>query len=1857
MRSLPNFLDLAPSPRVLLAALLLALALPGCRAELDGPTVVVADPAPDAELPVSPGILCRMQHPEAGTPVIVSGEGLSPLPFDIPDDPTLALPSLSLLLHSDLAGAAIDPSEIVYGGEPGEPNAELLSWQTQSQLTFLVRDELLLAEGASGMLPVGIYDLRVDNPNGAQATTASSLAVTDRPRVSSVTPGITCLDEGPRTLTLDGETVLRIEGEDAFVRVGGDDFAVSGFERCTPIAHGAVSAQSCEQVTLELDQGAVAVGYPELTFQNPETAACSSVHDEDQINLRVVPAPTLEAAIPSLICSAEGTREVVLQGTGLLAIDGELPSVTLLDESGTVRTLTVTLPASTLAGEPNCSPLTTLGHTVELCSEASIVVPVENPSAPYKPTLTLTNPAPAGCAGSTDLELMLVPEPTLDAMVAPLSCIAQGDRGFTLQGTGFLGVDHGSGEVLPSIFVDGVELHPSDLGQCESLDVVGLTVRRCQEAYLLVPEGLMTVADGTWAQPELRLTNPAPAGCSGEHTTALTLVPPPTLASAEPSLVCTEQGTTEVVVTGTGFLSVGEGAGAQLPAVTVGGDLVTVSALAGCASVPAEGLTVEQCDQMTLTLPVGAGDPTNSEIVVTNPSPAGCGASDADALVIAPPPRIDSLAPPVLCDVGGPALVTLSGEHFLTVDGVVPEVTLAGTALPPGSVTALGCSPLTVPRLGVETCTTLEVTVSPGSFADSSVEVGVINPAPAGCSATAVELLSSVTPPVITTAQPALVCTDEGARTIVLQGTGFFDVGGVLPSVTLGGSPVQSQSITGCTPVTLGSTTAERCTELTVVAPQSSLSSGDVEVSLVNPAPIGCSVATATVLDAPPAIAIHSVAPSAVCAALAAPLTVTVAGEGFLDVDGALPTLTVAGATLAVDGLATCSSLSVAGMSVASCNELTFTVDPSTLSGTDIPIAITNAAPSSCGASATGVFFLTPPPTLTGVTTPNFCASDGGTIGLVGTNFTAGTQVTLESGTTVHVGTVTYNDPTSLEVTFPPGLDAGTYDLRVSATGCDDVLVGAVSVDPAPLVFFIDPPTVYNGVITEVTLFTTGLSDTYGASTVELLYPDGATTTSLPFTEGSRANRLLTPIPADDPENPGSPLPPGAFELQVTNALGCTSALNGSLTVTDTLTLELEGIDPAYVSPTRETAVSITAQDTSAVVFESTPRVYLNPNPPGAGSPVGLTAVLFESDRLLTAVVPAGMTPGDYDLIVVNPSGSVGLLPLALTVTPSEPPLVEVVVPAAVDAIADSPAQIRGSGFATDAGGVGVDLDCRDTVGATYTFSATNVTVVDAGTIDVTLPVDSAGVPIGSVCLLTVTNLTEGSSFTYSAVSVKNASQNLNAWSQLTPMNEGRRALALIAGRPTNTSRFLYAIGGDGGDFSTAKTSVEAVGVDVFGGFTAAGWQDQRNALPAPRSNAGFARIGRFLYLTGGHRGPDGGGSLTDGETNTSLRAEILDPRTTPELVDLDADLLETGGLSAGLYFYEVSATFPSNDPSNPSGESLPGEVLTVQLPAISVGGIELTLKWDDLRREDGTLVGANGYRVYRALPVAGGGAGDFELLHSVTCGADTTCLCGIDFDCEVVDVGQPTDPASLPLMRGALGVWHDTTDFLTPREGHATVALRHPDPLKADTWYLYVFGGRNDTSGALDTYEWATVTVAADGSQTVSAWTTGSKAIGGAKSNLAAWVLDADETAHVGGDEVYVFLGTGLNDAGNPVNGLASGWLDTTSTDGDLFSAGATALDPEDGPASARGAACFGDANGFIFTFGGFVSGGLANDRSAEVVAGPDLANVWQAPGGGDLNLRRSYCASAQESAFFFTAGGTTATETATTSVETTVQ
>ncbi len=1524
---------------------------------------------------------------------------------------------------------------------------------------------------------------------------------------------------------------------------------------------------------------------------------------------------------PGIICRAQLTTDVILNGDGFSPIPIDipngpkiaLPSVTLsrsTELNGDAADLVDVFFSGTPDDRTNFGLLSWQSQEqMTLKLNQRITLP-EDESETQLPVgmydLLIENPneeedSQLGTLAAVDKPELEIPSPSI-------VCLDQGARDIVLSGTTFVQID----DDLPTLHINNSDdVTPERLDDCTDIAHDGIDAQYCETAEIRLAR--RSVDPG---YRRLRIQNPETAACTSEEDIFLRIAPPPVLRRIVPPLACVEQEDRTFVIQGDWFLTID----GDLPALTLDGESFDVDGADNCEDLETMGHDVQRCRELSFTVPQGSLPPGQPEVVVQNPDPAGCEVSNAMALTIVPPPAVMDVEPQLVCVDDEDRVIDVIGNDFLVVDGEVPAVRIAGTNIPLDAITAHECEALAVDRLDVEVCDRLEVTIAQGSVTPGVKDVRVTNPDPAGCSDTGADLLAVLESPEVVSAEPPLLCTDDEARQLVVSGNGFLKLGDTLPEVFVAGASVTVDGADGCGSVGLSTGSAELCDTLNVTLPQGTLSEGRNEVRVQNPQPAGCDGAS-DVLTAPPAVTIVQAAPSNLCSASSAQ-TVTVTGTGFLrDADNTFQVF-VDGAEVTPSGISDCTQLDVDGLSVESCDTFAINVDPADFPLGDVEIQVSNPSPSSCQLSTSTAFRIVGPPTVANVDPNNVCSDVATTFVVTGTGFVEGATVIVGD---VTADQVVLNSDTELEVTFDSGLPAGTHDITVNndaAGSCGVTVPDAVVVDPTPLVFFVDPPVLYNGIQVEATIFTSGLSAT--AANVELVDESGTATEVASFESPVRPNRIQAEIQAG--------LDAGSYEVRVTSELGCVGGLPGAVNISDSLTLDLQSIDPSFASANTDTAVTLSAGDppgAGQAGFASTPRVYLDPSDAGSTA-TALRAVIFDSEAQATAVIPSGLDPGTYNLIVVNPSGEVGVLTDAVTITATEPPVVTAVVPHSLDNDSDQPARIVGENF--DTGGVTVELECLAPGAATTTTESATVTNVTATDIDATLP--SGGLTAGTVCIVIVTN-SDGATYRFSAISAKQPSQNLGDWQTASALVEGRRALAAVAGRPTGTSRFVYAIGGDDGTAAGAMSSVEAAPVDVFGSL--GDFTLQRNSLTAPRTLSDAATVGRFVYLVAGHDGSSA--------TNTVLRAQVLDPLAGPEIVDLDAILADSGGVSAGQWFYRVSAVYPSTDPSNPGGESLPGEPFTVQLPS-GASGIELTLEWE-------AAAGASGYRVYRSAE-ADGTIDDLELLAQIDCPSDAPCTCGTDIECRHTDTGEATDDTQQPFRQGALGKWHALSETLgTAREGHAIAAVENPND--ATEVFLYAFGGRNASGTLLDSYEWATIDLAAGGEQTLSAWTTSTNTIGVAKADLAAWVVTNEDSSQVAAGRVQVFVGTGDVGAAQPTGEIASGYLDGTSTDGELLIEGAGTLDAETA-AQGVAAAAYGDSSGYLFLFTGERASLTSTDSSSEVVAGPDLDN-WNSLGGGSLSVRRAYADAVQESAFFFVLGGQTGADAASTSVERTVQ
>ncbi|MEN9580709.1 MAG: hypothetical protein RJA70_3718, partial [Pseudomonadota bacterium] len=690
--------------------------------------------------------------------------------------------------------------------------------------------------------------------------------------------------------------------------------------------------------------------------------------------------------------------------------------------------------------------------------------------------------------------LAVVSKPTLAAPSPGITCVAQGDREIELTGTTLLEING----ALPTLEVAGVAkaFGIDELEGCTDIAHEGVDAKYCTTGRLSLAQDSLKPG-----YPEVVLRNPQTAACGSEEVINLRVVPPPAIDSVGPPLACVTEEEREFTIAGKDFLVID----GDLPSLTLDGKSFKIDSAGDCKNLPTMGHKVETCKELSFSIMADAVPPGTPEVVVTNPEPAGCEASNAVALTIVPPPSVEVVQPELVCVAEEERAVTISGKDFLVVAGEVPTVTIGDVVVPAASVAATNCTALEVDGLEVERCETLEVLLAQSSVEPQLADVSVENPQPAGCSSTLAQALAIVDPPQIISTSDALVCTDDGARPITITGTGFIRVGGVLPAVLLDGAEIPVDAIGDCSSVGLASGATDTCTTLSVTLPQGSLSEGQALLEVVNPEPAGCTGSNSMVLTGPPPLALVSAMPGNLCQS-AGTTDVVVAGTGFLNIEGVPFTVSVNGAAVVPSAVGGCQDLTVDGLDIESCTSFTISADPTLLPDGGIEITVTNPAPSDCTETSTRVFQIVPPPTVVDVAPDNVCSDVSTTINVTGTNFAPGAIVLAGA---VQATAVNVTSPTQLTATFMAGLPAGTHDITVNndAAGlCSGTAPAALVVDPTPFAFFVDPPVLYNGIEIETTIFTSGLKA--NASKVELVDANNVATEITDISSPLRPNRI-----------------------------------------------------------------------------------------------------------------------------------------------------------------------------------------------------------------------------------------------------------------------------------------------------------------------------------------------------------------------------------------------------------------------------------------------------------------------------------------------------------------------------------------------------------------------------------------------------------------------------------------------------------------------------------------------------------------------------------------------------------------------------
>jgi hypothetical protein len=892
-----------------------------------------------------------------------------------------------------------------------------------------------------------------------------------------------------------------------------------------------------------------------------------------------------------------------------------------------------------------------------------------------------------------------------------------------------------------------------------------------------------------------------------------------------------------------------------------------------------------------------------------------------------------------------------------------------------------------------------------------------------------------------------------GERTVTLTGQDFFEVAGVLPTVLFGELELPAVAARGC--VQVDQSDIRACAELDVTVP-AGLNADLYAVSVRNPYPLACSdegaKPTVLLISAP---RVEQSAPSPLCRGQFSG-EITLTGSGFLSEEGggASATLTVNGEQVA-ERLAGCVN---AGNQLLTCSEVSFDLPASQRDESTLNLTLTNPPTSGCAPedlSATFVLTQSEPPLINDITPRKIC-DQGGALTLLGDHFEAGMTVDLGPYRADEVQNI--NGEQEAEARWArqeqPRFVPGEYLVTArNASGCEETFPDPILVTEGPVPFFVDPPVVYSGVSLQATAY---LGNLFGGSVSRAEIQQGA-------------NPPIELEFSDDPNKPSlirlvlpAGLPDGLYDLTLYDDVDCPGTTPALLRVTSDLSVVLTEVTPPFAWS--ESATSITAFADPSAGFVPTPRSYLSPSPSnecvadadcGAGlcrlgrcvdrcvetpecaqgeACVGgacvaqaseLRAASLSSLTELKGVVAQGFSPGEYDLIVVNPDGSVGLLERAIKVNADPPPEVKAVSPGSWEVNnAALPIQISGAHFRD----VALSVTCVDSGVST----PASITLVSQTDLLINATLDTSNLSVTQVCSLRVTN-SDSAYDDLSPLTLTNPSGNFVSFNlgPAMPANDARRLSAVTVAKVPNGPSKLYVFGGDKGSDAQALDDNLVIGIDALGNLQS--WQTLPTTLPHRLTNIEAHTVGRFIYIMGGFNAD------TNSASADVLRAELLDPLYVPVIDQVDFEFdPEIAGLNTGIYYYRVAAVYGPLDPNNPNGESLPSEPQPVFVPDIPVG-VRLKLTWLG-------LPDAVGYRVYRS-PTPDLLFGEEELVAELGAGALTWS-----------DEGVSPLSTKRTLTIGELGEWSVVAQLNRARTQHATALA--PDPSDPSLYHLYAIGG-----------------------------------------------------------------------------------------------------------------------------------------------------------------------------------------------------
>lgn len=747
------------------------------------------------------------------------------------------------------------------------------------------------------------------------------------------------------------------------------------------------------------------------------------------------------------------------------------------------------------------------------------------------------------------------------------------------------------------------------------------------------------------------------AGCANQVTS-----PPLSGGVVAPDLVCAEQLTTHVVVTGDGFtpmpIDTLTAPKLRLPSVQLTQTrTLTGAAASGTLILPGDpaspgssAVSWQSEQQLTFDVsPALALAPGLYDVTVTNPD-GKAQVTVSPGLTAVPAPVLLSVDRPLFCDAQAAQTIVLTGTGFLTVGGVAPTVRV-GTKSNADftSVQASGCTlvPGSYAEGTVATCLGLTVVLPAALLEPGDYALSVTNPAPANCQTSQSMALHILPPPALSAVDKPGFCDAQNATTLQLSGTGFVTVGALVPTVQIGtrsNADFTSVTATGCTPTawTLTQGAVSLCTGLTVVLPVGLLPLGQYPVTVTNPAPVGCTTTqTVTVSVEPPPLVLGS-RPASICQGGG---TITIAGENFLPqatvslvgTDAGLPPITTTATAVNDAGTSITASFGGGGA-------LTATYDVVVDNGDGCRDRVPHRQLTIVAGPV--AFFADPEVVFNGIATrvtvyvTTLLWPAANTVDVTLTpHGAAGPQTAL-------TGLQVAGHPNRAQVVIPTGQAPGAYDLTLTdASGCPATLSSAITVTNATTIALKDvlPPFGYVATRTDVTVRRDTAAappnnDPFVATPRLFLNPVGATATDVAIQVESvsfgNGDTLTAVVPANQPAR--------HYDLIVVNPNGKVGFLANAFNLQASPPPVVTSVTPASLLNAGSNAVTIDGTNFSAGATASlTCRVGAGATTTTAVPLTGAPACLAQRCTVAGTIAGGGLSVGATCLLrLTNTDGS-----------------------------------------------------------------------------------------------------------------------------------------------------------------------------------------------------------------------------------------------------------------------------------------------------------------------------------------------------------------------------------------------------------------------------------------------------------------------------------------------------------------------------------------------------------------------------------------------------------------------------------------